>query len=290
LKLGDEILSTDHAYGALERTWRFVCKKNGATLIRQPIPLPQTTPENFVETFWQGVTPRTRAIFIDHITSATALQFPIEPIIARAKEAGILTVIDGAHAPGQIPLNLTERGADMYIGAGHKWLCAPKGSAFLYARREIQPLLDPLVVSWGYEAPTYITGYPFVNYHEWQGTRDMSAFLATPTAIRFQAEHDWGKVRASCRELVVNTRARIIDLTGLPALCPNEPEWFTQFFAARLPDDVNVEKLKIDLYEKFHIEVPVHRWNDIPLIRVSFQGYNTQQDADALLHALEILL
>jgi isopenicillin-N epimerase len=118
----------------------------------------------------------------------------------------------------------------------------------------------------------------------------MSAFLATPTAIRFQAEHDWGKVRASCRELVVNTRARIIDLTGLPALCPNEPEWFTQFFAARLPDDVNVEKLKIDLYEKFHIEVPVHRWNDIPLIRVSFQGYNTQQDADALLHALEILL
>ena len=290
LQPGDEILSTDHAYGAMDRTWRFVCKKNEAKHIPQPIPLPFTTPEDFVETFWQGVTPRTRVIFLDHLTSPTALTFPVEPIIAHARAEGILTIIDGAHAPGQIPLNLAELGADIYIGACHKWLCAPKGSAFLYVRREIQPMLEPLIVSWGYENATYETGYTFVNHHEWQGTRDMAAFLATPAAIRFQAEHNWTSVRARCRELAAETRARINALTGLPPISPDEPCWFTQFFAARLPDEVDVEKLKTQLYNEYRIEVPVHCWNDIPLIRVSFQGYNTSEDADALINALKILL
>jgi len=290
LQPGDEILSTDHAYGAMDRTWRFVCKKSEARYIRRPIPLPLTIPEAFVDVFWQGVTPRTRVIFLDHLTSPTALTFPLEPVITRARQAGIMTIIDGAHAPGQIPLNLTELGADFYIGACHKWLCAPKGSAFLYARRERQPLLDPLVVSWGYEEASYDSGHPFINHHEWQGTRDMAAFLATPFAIRFQAQHDWDTVRARCRELAAETRARIHALTGLPYLCPDEPYWFAQFFTARLPDRVDVDQLKTQLYDQYRIEVPAHRWNDIPLIRVSFQGYNTQEDADALLHALENLL
>jgi len=290
LQSGDEVLSTDHVYGAMERAWRFTCKKKEAKYIRQPIPLPLTTREDFVEAFWQGVTPRTRVIFLDHITSPTALAFPVEPIIARARAEGILTIIDGAHAPGQISLNLTELGADIYIGACHKWLCAPKGSAFFYARREIQSVLEPLIVSWGYEDATYETGYTFVNHHEWQGTRDMAAFLATPAAIRFQAEHNWAAVHARCRALAAETRVRINTLTGLPPISPDEPCWFRQFFAARLPDEVDVEKLKTTLYNEYQIEVPVYRWNDIPLIRVSFQGYNTPDDADMLINALKILL
>ena len=192
LHSGDDILSTNHTYGALGRTWRFICRKTGARYVQQSIPLPLTTTEAFVERFWAGVTERTRVIFLDHLTSPTALIFPVEEICRRARQAGIRTIIDGAHAPGHIPLDLTALEADIYVGACHKWLCAPKGAAFLYVCRDIQNFLEPLMVSWGYEDPAYDTGYPFINQHEWQGTRDISAFLSVPAAIRFQAEHDRG--------------------------------------------------------------------------------------------------
>ncbi len=151
-KPGDEILTSNHEYGAIDRTWRFYARKTGATYKQISMPLPVSTPEAFVERFWTGVTSNTRVIFLSHITSPTALQFPVSEICRRARAAGILTVIDGAHAPGQINLNLADLGADFYTGACHKWLCAPKGAAFLFARREVQALLEPLVVSWGYES------------------------------------------------------------------------------------------------------------------------------------------
>ncbi len=152
LRAGDEILTTDHEYGALERTWRYICRQTGARTVQQPIPLPVTTHADFVERFWTGVTERTRVIFLSHITSPTALIFPVAEICRRARAAGILTIVDGAHAPGQVALNLGEVGADIYTGACHKWLCAPKGAAFLYARPDVQPWLEPLVVSWGWKA------------------------------------------------------------------------------------------------------------------------------------------
>ncbi|HEX7540748.1 MAG TPA: aminotransferase class V-fold PLP-dependent enzyme [Anaerolineales bacterium] len=154
LSLGpdDEVLSTDHEYGALDRTWRFLAKERGFAYINQPIPVPLTTPQEFVTALWQGVTPRTRVIFLSHITSPTALLFPVEKVIQRARQAGILTIVDGVHAPGQIPLWLDESGVDFYGGNLHKWLCAPKGAGFLYARPEVQHLLKPLVVSWRYES------------------------------------------------------------------------------------------------------------------------------------------
>jgi len=119
LQAGDEILTTDHDYGALDRTWRFICKKSGARYIRRAVPLPVGSQDEFVENFWLGVTPQTRVIFISHITSPTALIFPVTQICRRAREAGILTIVDGAHAPGQIPLSLETIGADLYAGACH---------------------------------------------------------------------------------------------------------------------------------------------------------------------------
>ena len=205
---GDEILSSDHEYGAMDRTWRFVCRQTGASYVRRPIPLPVTTHQEFVETFWAGVTAATRVIFLGHITSPTALTFPVAEICRRARAAGLLTIIDGAHAPGQVPLNLRELGADIYTGACHKWLCGPKGAAFLYARPEVQGWLEPLVVSWGWESERP-SGARFVDWHEWQGTRDIAAFLAAPAAIAFQAEHDWDTVRRRCRVLASQTRDRI---------------------------------------------------------------------------------
>ena len=197
LRPGDEILTTDHEYGAMDRTWRYICDQIGARYVQRPIPLPVTTHADFVEHFWAGVTERTRIIFISHITSPTALTFPVAEICRRARAAGILTIVDGAHAPGQLPLNLVELGADIYTGACHKWLCAPKGAAFLYARPEVQPWLEPLVVSWGWEAEKPGPSR-FVDWHEWQGTRDLAAYLTVPAAIRFQAEHAWDDVRRRC--------------------------------------------------------------------------------------------
>ena len=290
LKLGpgDEVLATDHEYGAMVRAWHFNAQNAGFSFIQRPVPLPVTTAEAFVDDFWAGVTPRTRVIFISHITSGTALIFPIAEICRRARAAGILTIVDGAHAPSQLPLNMHELGVDLYIGAGHKWLCAPEGSAFLYARPEVQTWLMPLVVSWGYEsrAPS---ASQFIDYHQGQGTRDVSAFLTTPAAIRFQAENDWPTVRAECHALAREARRRIDALTGLEPICPDSPDWYSQLVAIRLPD-VDCNALKASLYERYRIEVPIHRFNDQPLIRVSCQAYNTLDDIEALVGALRLAL
>lgn len=288
LRPGEEVLATDHEYGAMDRTWKFFCQKSGAHYRRQTIPLPLTTAADFVEAFWAGVTPHTRVIFISHLTSATALIFPVQAICQRARAAGILTIVDGAHAPGQLPLNLHELGADFYTGANHKWLCAPKGSAFLYARRAQQSWLEPLVVSWGWEAEKPSSSR-FIDHHEYQGTHDPAAYLATPTAIEFQAKYQWDKVRAACHALVAETRQRINALTGLAPLCPESTEWLGQLATMRLPPvDVNV--LKARLYDEFLVEVVVGLWQDQPMLRVAIQGYNTADDVERLLAALNHLL
>jgi isopenicillin-N epimerase len=287
LKLGpnDEVLASDHEYGACDRTWRFLASENGFKYINQPIPLPVTTLETFVDDFWQGVTPRTKVIFLSHITSPTAIIFPVAEVCRRAREQGILTVVDGAHAPGQIPLDLEAIGADFYGGNLHKWLCAPKGAGFLYARPDAQHILKPLVVSWGYESE--IPGESqFVDHYEWIGTRDIAAFLAVPDAIQFQAKHDWDSVRATAHELLRYAQREICELSGLPALHPDDKAWFAQMGTAPLPVESDLGKLKTRLYDDYRIEVPLILWNGRKLIRISVQGYNDQNDIDKLLSAL----
>jgi len=286
---GDEVLSTDHEYGAMDRTWRFLAKERGFRYVNQHIELPLTSEAKFIEDLWRGVTPRTRVIFLSHITSPTAIILPVEKIIRRAREAGILTIIDGAHAPGQLPLHLDSLGADFYGGNLHKWLCAPKGAGFLYARLEVQHLLKPLVVSWGYESETP-SGSTFIDHHEWWGTRDIAAFLAVPKAIEFQAEHHWEEVRQSCHQLAADAQTRICELTGLAPLHPQTENWFAQLAAAPLPADIDLTLLKQRLYDDYRIEVPLIHWQGHKLIRVSIQGYNTRRDVDTLLRALSALL
>ncbi len=292
LNPGDEVLATDHEYGALNRTWAFVCEKAGATFVQAPIPLPVASPEQIVDVVWSRVTPRTRVLFASHITPPTALILPVEDLIRRARSAGILTVIDGAHAPGQIPLNLDALGADFYAGNCHKWMCAPKGSAFLHARREAHPLLDPLVVSWGWRSEKPGPSR-FIDEHEYQGTRDLAAFLAVPAAIEFFKEHDWDAVRQECHAVVTDARRAIGSVTGLPAICPEtRPDgspWFVQMASVLLPP-CDPEAFQQRLREEFQIEIPVWNWNNRQLLRVSIQGYNTRSDVDALVHAIRSLI
>jgi isopenicillin-N epimerase len=280
---GDEILTTDHEYGAMDYTWQYMCQSTGACYVRHPVPLPVGSSAEMVESFWQSVTTRTRVIFLSHITSPTALILPVAEICRRARDTGILTVIDGAHAPGQIPLDLTALGVDFYSGNCHKWLCAPKGSAFLYARPEHHAILEPLVISWG-----WLPESTFVSRNQWQGTRDIAAFLSVPAAIEFQQTNRWDEVRQRCHVLASETRQRIVDLTGLTPICPDTPDWFAQMFTALLPP-CNVEDLKRRLYEEYRVEVPLGSRDGLNYIRASFQGYNTQEDADRLLEALVAL-
>ena len=287
LGAGDEVLTSDHEYGAMDRTWRFLSKEHGFTYINQPVSLDSHTA--FIDSFWSGVTPRTRVIFLSHITSPTAVIFPLDEIIKRARVAGIITIIDGAHVPGQLALDLDALGADFYGGNLHKWLCAPKGAGFLYARPEMQHLLKPLVVSWGYESETP-SGSTFIDHHEWWGTRDLAAFLTVPAAIEFQTKHKWDTVQAACHQLAVDAQTRICNLTGLAPLHSLTENWFAQLTAAPLPVDTDLAALKARLYDEQRVEVPLVEWKGMKLIRVSIQGYNSKRDVDHLLNALSSLL
>jgi isopenicillin-N epimerase len=286
LQPGDEILTTDHEYGAMDRTWRFICQATGARIVRQSIHLPLPPAEGIVDGLWSRVSARTRLVFLSHITSQTALTLPVQAVCTRARKAGILSIVDGAHAPGQLPLDLEAVGADLYTGACHKWLCAPKGSAFLFARREIQERLKPLVVSWGWEAEKP-SGSTFIDHHEWQGTRDLAAYLSVPAAIDFQRRHDWPAVQAASHELAVGSRRRLNLMLDQAPICGDEA--FQQMFTVQLPE-VDPERLQRRLFLEHRIEVPVFRWNDSCWMRVSIQAYNSPSDIDALLEALDALL
>jgi isopenicillin-N epimerase len=295
LKPGDEILTTDHEYAALEKTWAFVARRSGAKIIAVKVPLPFTSEAAFTQALRAGITSRTRVIFLSHITSATALLFPIETIIAEARVRGIWSVIDGAHTPGHIRLDLDQLGADFYAGNCHKWLMAPKGSAFLHVRKQWQGLMNPLVISHGWmeDAPEAGATGPFgntafVDSMEMQGTRDPSAFLAMPEAIVFRAQHDWWKVAADCGRLARETAARVAALTGLAPLA--SPEFSAPQMVAMPVPDCDPLALQRALLAEFGIEIPCFKWQDRTIVRLSVQGYNTARQMDSLVEALAKLL
>jgi isopenicillin-N epimerase len=285
---GDEVLASDHEYGACDRTWRFLAGRRGFRYVRQPIRLPLRSLADFADQFWAGVTPQTRLVFLSHITSPTAVVFPVAEICRRARSAAILTVIDGAHAPGQVNLDLPALGVDFYAGNLHKWLCAPKGAGFLYARPEVQQLLTPLVVSWGFESETPGKSR-LIDYFQWAGTRDIAAFLTVPAAIEFQHGNQWDRVRLECHALLGEALAGISALASTESLYASD-SWYVQMAAAELPSSADVKRLQARLYEVFRVEVPLLEWNDRKLIRVSVQGYNARRDVDRLLDALGQLI
>lgn len=296
---GDEVLATDHEYGACDAAWRFICKRAGATYRRVEIPLPFEAAE-FVPRMMAAATPRTRLIFASHISSATALIFPVAALCAAARERGIATLVDGAHAPGQIGLDLAAVGADYYTGNCHKWLCAPKGSAFLHARPERQADLNATVVSWGYVAEEadaggsgdsavfdrYTGHAAFERHLQWQGTRDIAAFLAVPAALDFQAQHDWPARRAQCHERAVALQRRVTAGKGLAPIAPDAA--FGQMAPIPVPHQ-DPEALRLWLLQQHRIEVPVTQHAGRTFVRASVQAYNSAADLDALAAALASL-
>lgn len=284
LKAGDEILTTDQEYGAMDRTWNYYCRKVGAKYIHQDISLPLVSKEQFLKEFWSGLTPNTRIVFISQITSPTALIFPVKEIIEKAKSLGLMTIVDGAHVPAHIPLDLKELDPDVYTGACHKWMLAPKGSSFLYVKKSLQKTIDPLVVSWGYEAEVP-SGSIFQDYHQYQGTRDFSAFLTTPAALQFLNDNNWEERKKECRNLLQHYYPIVAKELDSSVICPVNDTFLGQICSIPIetPDPLELKKT---LYYTHNIEIPIVSFSGDIYLRISFQAYNGAQEIETLIDAL----
>ncbi len=249
----EEILTTKHEYGAILRTLSFI----RANVV-------QVEPDELVE----NISIRTRAVVVSHVASPTALVLPVEQVCAAARTAGVLSIVDGAHVPGHVPVNLSSLGADVYAGNCHKWLCAPKGSGFLWARPEHQEWIEPLVVSWGYHDAA-----GFGERHGWQGTRDPSAYLAVPKAIEVHGTFDLDAARALADE--AETRLATYGLRPLRGA--RSP--LMRALTVRSGDPVGLQRR---LYEEHRVEVPVYEWEDTTLMRVSIGPYTDESDLERL--------
>jgi len=263
LQPGDEVLATNLEYGACDLAWQHVCERAGARYVRAE-----------VDRLFEHRTERTRAVFLSHITSVTALLLPVEEVVARARSEGLVTIVDGAHAVAQVDLDLTELGADFYAATCHKWLCGPKGSGFLYVRPEWQERTHAPIVSWGYEEPA-----TFVSRLQRQGTRDASAYLTVPAAIEFFREHD---SRERCVALAREARRELCELLGTEPLAPEEQ--ILQMASVRLPRPD--PELSQRLFDEHRIEIPTMGPDDA-LLRISAAMYTEREDVDRLLAALK---
>ncbi len=291
LEPGDEILSTNHEYGACNFIWEFICQKTGAIYCPQSIELPVTSSDEIVEQLWHGVTPRTKVIFISHITSPTSLTMPVQAICQRARSNGIITIIDGAHAPGQLPLDLSKLQPDFYTGNCHKWMLSPKGAGFLYARPDVQYLVEPLIVSWGYDSGLSDTRESrFIDYLQWTGTRDPAAALSVPAALEFMRINHWEDVQVRCHQLLRTTIERMSAITSLTAPYPFDSNFYHQMGTIPLPLIRDLKEFKCRLYTDYKIEIPCIDWNNQHFLRLSVQGYNSEDDLEQLLMAMSELL
>ncbi len=292
LKTGDEILFTDQEYGAVMRIWRRAADRVGARIVIQQMPRPVTNVDEQVAAVMNAVTERTRLIIASHITSPTAVIFPVEAMCRAAAKLGVPVCVDGPHALAMVPLNLKKLGCDFYCASGHKWLSAPFGSGCLYVAKKRQQQLTPPVMSWGGS----LSGRPahWQDEFRWLGTRDPAAFLAIPTAIEFLERFGIEEFRQQTHGLVCYARQRIIELTGLEPPTPDSREWYGSMIALPLPSTGEPvprqgirDQLQNTLWEKFNIEVPIVHWRGERLIRVSCYLYNTREQIDLLCDALK---
>ena len=285
IAVGEEVLTTNLEYGAMDRTWDYYAEKRGFVVKRASISLPIVSKEQFLKEFWSVATEKTKVVFLSHITSSTALILPVEEIMAETKRRGLLTIIDGAHAPALLPLNLRELGADLYFGACHKWMMAPKGASFLYANPQQQTWIDPLVISWGYRSAAPSDSL-FLDYHQMNGTRDYSAFLTVPAAIRYMEENDWWNVAKRCQQTVRDWAPRFTEALGVEAHAPMTSDWLGQMFAIPFPTE-NPVNLYRKLVDHYRIEIPVTEQNGNTFVRYSFQVFNEESQLQQLLDVLK---
>lgn len=279
LTAGDEILITDQTYGAVRNIARHYTARVGARLIEVALPFPIADDGRAIlAAYTKGLGPRTRLVVLDHVTSGTALVMPLEGMIAKARSIGAMVLVDGAHAPGQIDLDLRKLDADFYTGNFHKWFMAPKGAAFLWTRRELQKVLHPPVISHGY-------GAGYVAEFDWTGTRDPSAYLSVAAALAFRERFGDGSVKARNRALAAEAGQRLAKAwktrIGGPAISG------ASMCMIELPiRSGNPLELRLKLWRDHRIDVPINALAGGLWVRISAQIYNEMADYDRLAKAV----
>lgn len=287
LQPGDEVLTNDHEYGAVLRLWERVCRRAGAKLVVQPLPVPISSAEEVVATLFAAASERTKLLVVSHITSPTAIVFPVEAICRRAREHGILTAIDGPHAVAMLDVNLDRLDCDYYTASCHKWLCGPLGTGFLYAHPREQSAVEPALVSWGRTLEGDTTSWR--DEFNWVGTRDPSAFMAISAAIELLNRVGLGAFRERTHVLARYARQQLVARLGAEPLVSDDPQWYGSMVSVRLPDG-SAESLQRALWERHKIEVPIVTWQGRRLIRPSCHLYTWREDIDRLVDATAKLL
>jgi len=302
---GDELLVTDHDYNACRNAVRFAAQRAGAQVVVAPLPLPVESPRQIVDAVIARVTGQTRLAVIDHVTSPTAIVFPIEELVRQLQQRNVDTLVDGAHAPGMIPLDLGRIGAAYYAGNCHKWLCAPKGAGFLHVRPDRQQQIQPAVISHGFNTPR--PGHTrFQDAFDWPGTDDPTPWLCVGEAIRFLETLTGGGMEEMMRqnhELALDGRRTLCEALGLSPTCPED--MVGSIAAMQLPDDTDpaaaldastgitpTHRWQLELLDRFGIQVPIYHWPAAPrkLLRISAQAYNSPAQYEQLAAALGSLL
>ncbi|HEV3417400.1 MAG TPA: aminotransferase class V-fold PLP-dependent enzyme [Pirellulales bacterium] len=304
LQPGDEVLLNDHEYGAVLRIWNRACHEAGAVVKVAELPLPFSSADETVEAIFAAATERTRLLIVSQITSPTAVTLPLERICAEARRRGIAVAVDGPHAVAQLPLALDSLGCDFYAASCHKWLSAPLGSGFLYIAPRHQSQVRPPALSWGRIQPTPVETWS--DEFVWTGTRDPSAFLTVPTAIDFLEEFGLANFRARTHWLAQYARRKLVDLTGLVPIVPDDPAWYGAMAHAPLPPrrtsaaaDADARAaighpvaslLQHGIWREYGIEVPIVEFRGRRYVRVSCHLYNDASQIDRLITGLATLL
>jgi len=292
----DEILVTDQGYNACRNTVEYVAARTGARVTVAHVPFPLRSEGEVVEGVLAALSPRTRLALVDHVTSPTGILFPVERLASELRERGVPVLVDGAHAPGMLPLDLSALGADYYTGNLHKWVCAPKGAAFLWVRRELQETIRPVVISHGANARLDRRSRFQVEF-DWVGTDDPTAFLCVPAALRFMGglfPGGWDELRARNHALALEARALLARALGVELPAPDS--MIGTLAALRVPDApasgpasaFDVDPLQRALFERHRIEVLMPTWPAPPArwVRISAQVYNDIADFLRLAEAL----
>lgn len=289
LKPGDEVLLTEHEYGAVFNIWRRACAESGATLVTADMPWPLEEEGQIVDAITAAITGHTRLLVFSHITSSPAVRVPVEKICTEARARGVLTCVDAPHALAVVDLDLRAFGCDFYAASCHKWLCGPVGTGFFYARPEHQETITPPVMSWGRLKPAKPEAWQ--DWFTWIGTRDLSGIFSLPVAIDLLAEIGWDNFRRRSHYLVRSARLQIEELTGVPAMVPEnamfDPKTFVPMIAMPIPIPVGETfALRARLHAEYKIEVPVFAIGEQAYLRVSAHVYNTLTEIE---HLVEVL-
>jgi isopenicillin-N epimerase len=284
---GDTVLTTDHEYGAVDRMWQAICSETGATLKRVQIPLPLSSGQDLIKAVSEQMDSSVRVLTFSHITSGSSLCFPVEQLVSLAADAGAISVIDGAHAPGQLPLEIGKLNADFYVGNCHKWLLSPKGAAFVHAAGRWTDHIRPPIVSWG-NISKGSTALLLEN--EWQGTSDISATLAVADSIAFLNRHNWfEEIIPGCSRLLNKASSTLLKITGQPDIYGCNAIRAPQMASFLLPEG-DYSTLHSRLFNEYQVELPVFTTPQGTLFRASLQAYNTEDDINRLATALTEIL